>query len=240
MKIFSVENAKSEKAIKYGYLNAIHYLAPYDLAGVGNLCPHSTPECRALCLGVTSGHAAIGTRVIEARKRRARSFMFARAVYLASMVREIEALKRKAAKLGLKLCVRLDGSSDIAWEGIGPVYRDGIKCANMMAAFPELPFVDYTKSPKRMFKGLPANYHLTFSRSETNDVECSRMLASGHNVAVVFRGGLPSHWLSARVIDGDQHDLRHLDPRGVVVGLTPKGRVAKQPHWKFVVDGAVA
>jgi hypothetical protein len=38
-----------------------------------------------------------------------------------------------------------------------------------------------------------------------------------------------------RVISGDHDDLRHLDPRGVVVGLKGKGR-AKQDASGFVVD----
>ena len=35
---------------------------------------------------------------------------------------------------------------------------------------------------------LPANYHLTFSRSETNEADCKRVLEAGGNVAVVFAG----------------------------------------------------
>lgn len=34
---------------------------------------------------------------------------------------------------------------------------------------------------------------------------------------------------------GTVRDLRHLDPRGAIVGLTPKGRKAKRDTSGFVV-----
>jgi hypothetical protein len=33
---------------------------------------------------------------------------------------------------------------------------------------------------------------------------------------------LPAYWHGARVVDGDAHDNRWLDPRGVIVGLRVK------------------
>ena len=42
------------------------------------------------------------------------------------------------------------------------------------------------------------------------------------------------------MIDGDLHDLRHLDPKGVVVGLSSKGNKVKRDMSGFVVrDHAV-
>ena len=35
---------------------------------------------------------------------------------------------------------------------------------------------------------LAPNYHVTFSRSETNEADCLRVLEAGGNVAVVFAG----------------------------------------------------
>ena len=57
-----------------------------------------------------------------------------------------------------------------------------------MAAFPSLQFVDYTKNAKRFDRALPANYHLTFSRSETNEVDALRLLDRGVNA--LNRGAL--------------------------------------------------
>ncbi len=54
-------------------------------------------------------------------------------------------------------------------------------------------------------------------------------------MAVVFAGALPKSYLGRRVVSGDDNDLRFLDPKGVVVGLSTKGR-AKKDKTGFVVD----
>jgi len=55
----------------------------------------------------------------------------------------------------------------------------------------------------------------------------------------VFAGVMPSEYLGAPVISGDEHDLRHLDPRGgYVIGLSPKGSKAKRDQSGFVVRNA--
>jgi hypothetical protein len=51
----------------------------------------------------------------------------------------------------------------------------------------------------------------------------------------VFAGVFPAEYLGFPVINGDEHDLRHLDGRGVVVALSPKGRKAKADNSGFVV-----
>ena len=88
-----------------------------------------------------------------------------------------------------------------------------------------------------MFAYLPANYHLTFSRSEKNDADVLPLLRAGKQVAVVFAGKtLPTLYQGYRVIDGDRHDARFLDLRGVVIGLRAKGK-AKHDTTGFVVRG---
>lgn len=242
-RIFSLDSPKAIKARKFGYLNAIHYMAPHTLAGVGNLCPQASAGCMALCLGEHSGQAGMVSNDSDmnaarlSRRAKAQRFMRARADYMRDMVRSIELAQRKARRLRLKLCVRPNGSTDIAWEGIA-CERNGVKYRNIMAAFPKLAFIDYTKLHFRFKRALPFNYHLTLSRSETNESACVEALANGVNVAVVFAGLKPKRWNGHRVIDGDAHDLRHLDPRGkqgVVVGLSPKGRKAKKDVSGFVV-----
>ena len=61
-----------------------------------------------------------------------------------------------------------------------------------------------------------------------------RIVTAGGNAAVVF-DRVPTEWNGLPVIDGDAHDLRHLDPAGHVVGLAPKGRRAKRDTSGFVV-----
>jgi hypothetical protein len=249
-RIFSVDSPKAIKASSFGYLNAIHYMAPADVAGVGNLCPHASPGCKALCLGLTSGQAGMvkdidsaadqGNSVRASRKAKAARFMRERHAYMRDVVKSIRKLERQAGKLGKKLCIRMNGSTDIAWESI-KVFAGARWHNSIMEAFPHIQFVDYTKNPKRMTRQLPANYHLTFSRSETNEATARNLLLDGHNVAVVFANGLPVFWNGFAVVNGDEHDLRHLDPRGdynkpgYVIGLSPKGRKAKADTSGFVV-----
>ena len=233
-RIFSVDNPKAAKAQAYGWLNAIHYMAPHKLAGVGNLCPDASNTCPLLCLGQYSGAAIYYPSVIQSRIAKARRFMKHRAAYMLDMTSAIRAAYRKAQRDGFNLCVRPNGSTDIAWEGVKG--GDGL---SLVAAFPDIQFTDYTKSFKRALahaRGqFPDNYHLTFSRSETNEPQCMHILQAGGNVAVVFANGLPERWNGFPVINGDLHDLRHLDPRGVVVGLSPKGPKAKRDMSGFVV-----
>jgi hypothetical protein len=163
--------------------------------------------------------------------------MHYRTGYVRELVSQIERHRAYAHKRGMRLCVRLNGSSDIAWEGIQLACDDG-QFHNVFAMFPDVDFVDYTKNPRRFDRALPSNYHLTFSRSETNEADCLRLLARSANVAVVFAGAKPTEWNGFPVIDGDMHDLRQLDPRGergTVIALSPKGHRAKRDTSGFVV-----
>jgi hypothetical protein len=56
------------------------------------------------------------------------------------------------------------------------------------------------------------------------------------NSAVVFAGELPARYKGIKVINGDESDLRFLDPKGVIVGLHAKG-AAKKDFTGFVVRG---
>jgi hypothetical protein len=107
-----------------------------------------------------------------------------------------------------------------------------------MALFPSVQFYDYTKSIHRMRQQaiglLPDNYDLTFSRSEVNAHEVSEVLDEiGGRVAIVFDGPLPYD-----VTEGDDDDLRFLDPAGII-GLKAKGK-AKHDTTGFVVKTKVA
>jgi hypothetical protein len=243
-RFFSVDSPKAVKAQAYGYLNAINYMAPASTAGVGNLCPHASPGCLALCLGWYSGQAGMlsnaelesGTNNVRAsRQRKARLFMHDRVEFMRQMVNGIAACQRKADRLNLNLCVRPNGATDIVWEGIKIKDYD----FTIFDLFPFTQFVDYTKNYKRMLRFcnhmLPENYHLTFSRSETNEADCLNVLRAGGNVAVVFGGEFPREYFGYPVFDGDKSDLRHLDPEGHVIALSPKGRKARADASGFVV-----
>jgi len=236
-RFFSVDSPKAIKANSFGWLNAINYMAPAATAGLGDFCPDATDGCRSICLGEHSGQAAMrkdgeDNRITLSRKNKIAYFMRDRQAFLSEACYHISKLKDQALANDLKLAIRLNGSTDIAWEGI----RDS-EGLTIFDHFPTIQFLDYTKNARRFKRKLPANYHLTFSRSETNEEACKTLLAQGHNVAVIFAHGLPVKrklW-GARIIDGDKHDLRFLDPKGVIVGLSPKGHKAKRDMSGFVL-----
>jgi len=237
-RFFSVDSPKAIKANKYGYLNAINYMAPHSTGGVGNLCPNASEGCKSLCLGKYSGQASLvkdlenGTNnVRESRIRKAEYFMNDRKAFMSEMTDHVRDLVKKSVKDKLKLCVRPNGSTDIAFE-----YTKTEGGQSLPDRFPDVQFVDYTKSMKRVLNPKrPDNYHLTFSLSETNKAEAEKVLKAGFNVAVVFGNGMPDTFMGHKVIDGLQHDLRHLDPSPVIVGLEPKGKKALNDATGFVV-----
>ena len=230
---FSLDSPKAIKARSFGYMNAINYMAPASTAGVGDMCPWSSVACRALCLGEHSGQAAMhkeneDNACLRSRKAKTVMFMRERAAFMRELAAGIGRAARKAQRESLKLCVRLNGATDINWVAT-------------IKQYPEIQFVDYTKSEARAIAHaqgkLPANYHVTFSFAGDNHEACLRVLAAGGNVAVCFKGAFPTTYFGRPVINGDEHDLRHLDARNVVVGLSPKGAKAKRDGVKlgFVV-----
>ena len=247
-RFFSTDSAKAIKANKYGYLNAINYMAPHKSAGRGNLCANASPGCIALCLGWYSGQASmvadLENDINNVRKSRIRKtvyFFSDTQGFMQEAVYHIGKLVRRADKLGLKLCVRMNGASDIPFERIKLVAYQN---KTIFELFPHVQFVDYTKKLARVLSpNKPTNYYLTLSRSEINWRDCETALNNGHNVAVVFAETLPDYehgetYRGYEVINGDKHDLRHLDPQGdvgYIVGLLPKGRKAKRDESGFVV-----
>jgi hypothetical protein len=234
--IFTLTNPKTIKGEALGYLTAVLHLAPARIGGT-NVCPYSSPGCRASCLN-TAGHGGIGLEqganpVQAARIGRTRAWHADAEAFTRGLASDLARLSRRAAARHLHLAVRLNGTSDIPWE----LVRAGTH-VNLMQQFPEIRFYDYTKWPleRRHLELTPGNYALTFSLSEKNGARAERALLAGFNVAVVFdtRGEpLPARCaiggVDAPVIDGDMHDLRFLDPagpdgRGVIVGLRAKGR----------------
>lgn len=205
------------------YLTGILHLAPANLSGF-ETCPKRSAGCSSACLN-TSGRGRF-SNIQESRKTKTLYFFEAQAEFLAQLRKELKSFEKKCLRLGRKPAIRLNGTSDILWEKLG-----------IMHEFPGIQFYDYTAIPARFRKtwNLPANYHLTFSRKESNHADVARAIELGANVAVVFRDEIPSFWQGIPVIDGTLTDLRFTDPRGVIVGLLAKGK-AKKDTSGFVVD----
>ena len=230
-------SAKIAKNGKKGVSTYIIYLAPSTQSG-HNVCPKATSECIAACLS-ESGHNRIDTsgRINRARIKKTQLFFDTRTEFVNHVAKEIANAKKRADKAGLEFSVRLNGTSDLS-----PILFKGSDGLTLLETFPQIQFYDYTKVLNRLEKERPANYHITFSKNESNDKDCVSALKLGANVAVVFNTKkgkeLPESWNGYPVVDGDETDLRFLDPKGgYVVGLRAKGK-AKKDVTNFVVHVA--
>jgi hypothetical protein len=207
-----------------------------------NTCVGATRECRSACL-VYSGRNEADPYNTRVKKARTEAFVsdpvaFGRILY--------EACKRhvgdssgpgRPKRSGILPFIRLNVFSDVPWEMVFPELFERVPAQ----------FYDYTKVPGRR---VPSNYDLTFSYSGRNLNEVRHELQIGKRVAVVFfkherptewkrtPGGFPAMFLGKKVIDGDSHDARPLDPKGVIVGLKykpPRGAGIDQRNTVFVV-----
>ena len=205
------------------YVTGIMYLAPHKLSGA-NVCPMAE---QAGCVDGCLNSAGMGkfSNVQKARIAKTAWFNLDPVGFVDALKRDIERFSSWAIRKGLTPTIRLNGTSDIRWE------RHGVP-----QAFPELQFYDYTKLHNR--KGLPENYSLTWSYSQASKAYSDRLgdvIKSGINAAAVFRGKLPATFEGVPTIDGDKHDLRFLDPAGVIVGLKAKGKAVRDQSG-FVID----
>ena len=212
-------SAKMVKSETVGQLTGIFYGAPSTVSGY-DVCAFASAGCRKACL--YSAGRGVMNMVQAARIRKTKMFFENRSGFMTQVIKDIEALIRKAKRENLAPSVRMNGTSDIKWEKISCGCHK-----NLMSHFPSLVWYDYTKIPIRYRQDLPENYSLTFSLNESNLNEALEALAMGTNVAVVLRkdhlGNLPEFFHGYRVINGDKHDARYLDPTGVFVGLSAKG-----------------
>ena len=227
--MLSVGNdAKTAKGEKFNYLTGILYLIPD-----AELCPSSAmAECFNPCL-VSAGRGRFNS-VIAGRQNKTAIFKRFPDVFYELVKRDIAKLKRKAEKLGLGYCVRLNGTSDIDHSAF-------------IATLPDVQFYDYTKTVSNVRKAQKLdNYHITFSYSGVSgnyQKAIQKARSYGANLAVVFRDkNSPAEFLGLPVINGDDTDLRFLDhkvlDKQAVVALYAKGQ-AKKDNSGFVVDNNI-
>jgi hypothetical protein len=157
-------------------------------------------------------------------------FINDRQKFLEHLHKEITNYEKLAKSKNLKLAIRLNGTSDLAWERYR--FKDH---KNIMELFPQIPFYDYTKILNRFNEILPKNYNLTFSKSESNESEIKKLIATDNNIAVVFNK-LPKKYLGRQVVTGDDSDLRFLDPKKTIIGLLAKGRAKKDKSGFTVIN----
>lgn len=228
---FLGSSTKIDAALGQGILTRVLYMEAAGASG-RQACAFRSAGCEAACLVEFTGRMSMNA-ARRARRRRHASFYADRTRFLADLASEIAHLEREAKRKGMRPAVRLNGTTDLPWERM----RFGAH-RNLMEAFPNVQFYDYTKFPLNKRGPLPDNYHLTYSFSEkaSAPADSTAYLDNGFSVAVVFqasKGNLPVQWRGRRVIDGDKTDARFTDAPGCWVGLSAKGR-AKTDTSGFV------
>ena len=233
MKLLSTGNPKVLKGMSQGYNTYILHLAPANLSGY-ETCAKRTLGCTDACLNLAGRGGMFkrgeNTNVIQqARIRKTKMFFENRVEFMTTLVKDIELGIKQSKKMELVPVFRLNGTSDLSWEKY-EVVRNGQLFRNIFTAFPEVQFYDYTKVLGRKVKEY-SNYQLTFSAADGNDSDVLKAMNEGLNVAVVFgikkTLPMPVDYLNRPVFNGDESDLRFLDPKGVIVGLYAKGKAKK-------------
>lgn len=228
-------DAKTSKGEKLGFLTGILYLAPYKTIPLYNTCSMAeTAGCYIACL-YTAGRGAYSS-VQTGRINKTQWYYQERESFVLQLIKNIKSLILKAHKQNLTPLIRLNGTSDIKWENIGFEYK-GKYYNNIMELFPDVQFYDYTKIINR--DNLPSNYDLTFSYSGKPEFikYVNKAIDKGMRIAVVFKdkNKLPNNFMGLTVVNGDNSDIRHIDPHGVIVALYAKGK-AKRDNTGFVVN----
>jgi len=233
MHLLSVGNPKTLKGMKEGYNTYILHLAPHTLSG-HNTCPKATAGCSAACLN-TAGRGGMFKRgeftnnIQKARIRKTELFYENRNQFMELLVKDITLAIKQSKRMNLIPVFRLNGTSDISWEKY-PVQMGKVIYSNIFNAFGFVQFYDYTKVLGRKVSNI-SNYHLTFSAADGNDLDVLLARKAGYNIATVFgikkTLPMPDSYMGLPVFNGDESDLRFLDPKQVVVGLYAKGKAKK-------------
>lgn len=197
-------NPKTEKSKVQTY---ILHLAPYDTSGV-NVCP-GAGNCRKICLHF-AGNPVYMNNKQAARIRRTLAYVSDPKRFMRLIVCAI--LDKMAKHPGEHLAIRLNGTSDIAWENIDfwvteafarfcrvkfgaivPIGQRNIFELFKIVSFnhgQKITFYDYTKIKRNWAECKRLGYHLTFSfdgwNNPTNLKICRDALRAGVNVAAAF------------------------------------------------------
>lgn len=234
---FKLEKGKKAAGIEPGYSKGVALL-PHRLAGEYSkrnlpmagqgLCVGSSRACRETCL-VYSGKNPIVDEHGKAKLVRTEALILEPEAWTRMFVAAIEKHIVDSYESKDRPYIRPNLLSDIPWEMVCPElfegYFDRRKLGGRMRDT-RLSLYDYTKVPRRDVSGI--NYDLTFSFSGVNEDWCLDELKRGRRVAVVYwlrdKGDSVTRkvWNGYKVFDGDKHDMRPLDPDGVVIGLTYK------------------
>lgn len=230
--VLGTSSAKTEKGEVKGWITGICYLSPADESGFFNLCPWAG-NCKKVCLN-TAGRGAFTSVQIARQMKTFRMIRFGVETFLINAILDLYKLTQKAKAKGFGVACRLDGTSDLGLVNYPLQAFAGLSIAQVLGG---VAFYEYTKSMQRMTEFLsgrmPGNVHFTFSLDgDSNRPYAEAVIRHGGNVAVCF-DTVPETYMGAIVLDGDESDLRFLDPaqdsfnQGFIVGLKAKGKAKK-------------
>ena len=219
-----------------------------------NLCMFASPGCLDGCL-VTSGNGRYQS-VQDGRLRKTMLYMLAPEEFMKRAAKDAAKIVAKAYELGLSVAFRFDGTSDEVtafildnfdqWRALvlaelaRIAKRSKVALETLLSRFDAADYYSYTKRPRASWRRRLMMHHdrlhITYSLNEDpKSLDYAReYLAKGHGVAAVMDAATKAQalslgaWLDAPVIDGDEHDARHLGPdTGHIVALLAKGRAKK-------------
>ena len=213
-------SSKIIKGREQGFASMVLYLSPASSSGV-NVCSEASAGCIAACLNVSGRNLmernAGRSHIATSRLKKTWLVVFRRDLANIALKSEIAKNRAKATRAGLKFAVRLNGTSDLDFTDI-------------FAAYPEVQFYDYTKHLSHVKKSVRvSNWHVTYSYSGTNLVDCMEAASLGANLAIPIahssaRKGKLSGIVKELVSEGlgysqDDTDLRFLDSCANPFGL---------------------
>ncbi len=254
--IITLDSHKIEVSNKGGkYRVAMVYLAQSNISG-HEVCPHATESCKGICLGSHSGHAALVKRGSDfnvcriGRVKKTIMFFKYRALFMRKLFAEMTNFCEQCKVDGIIPAFRFNATSDLMFHNFTAPVVEGTEqtAPNFIQYFGEkynVSFYDYTKNIHKMEQyisgKLPENYNLTFSFTPEKAADAFKVLAMGGNVAAAFATKKAVDYTGKKmggfnIVNGDLTDLRFLDGKGVIVGLTAKGHTWKHDTSGFFVN----
>ena len=234
------QDAKTSKGEKLGIRTAVTYLAPHTVSGVNVCAAAILAQCTSACL-YSAGRGAMSS-VQNSRLRRTLYLQQYPELYLETLAKDLEKHCQDCLAEGLVPAYRPNGTSDNRWEN----WPAWVALVQMFVDKYGLRVYDYTKLPNR--RNMPAWYDLTFSYSGVLGFQpfVAKAKAAGMRIAAVFESRATvlamlangEKFLGLDVIDGDDTDVRFLEPQNALVALYAKGEAKKDTSGFVVRDAA--
>ena len=252
------KNAKTIKGQKYGYKTAVIYLSPYTLSYIIfkqdkkafqqalktrynldysinkielalknlNSCPFAR-NCIRGCLN-TSGNGRYD-HVQFWRAVKTAFYALNRQSFNQAIIHELKLIKKRIPE---NLAFRFNGTSDF-WDA---------EIVQQALDLGDISVYDYTKDISKFTGNAISQYSLTYSIQDHKSFKAWQSVKNESNCALVTLKGVDDPILKSPIfsdyalIEGDNSDLRFLDPQiKAIVVLKAKGK-ARKDAGKFIVN----